>query len=183
MILFDTVYCTGLCSSKNMVPPNHPPPPPGHLQLTTPENTTTWHNALCLSLQNFAWAFFSVSLGAILTPKRNWRKWLCKILGHYGMSWYFWSGQFCIFSFGWPEKKEFFPNFFRWATWISQVQRNLCIQSNPALWTPHYYLQFALSLGKESPYIFSKVNPLNTDTSLLRTVCCVPGERKTLHFL
>ena len=64
------------------------------------------------------------------------------------------------------------------------------LQSNPALRrdtrlirTPHYYEQFALSLGKESPYIFSKVNPLNTDTSLLRTVCCVPGERKSLHFL
>ena len=40
----------------------------------------------------------SVSLGAILTPKRNWRKCLCKILGvtnkeHYGMFCYFleWS--------------------------------------------------------------------------------------------
>ena len=30
--------------------------------------------------------------------------------------------------------------------------------------TPHYYGQFALSLGKESPYIFSKFNTLNTDT-------------------
>ena len=31
--------------------------------------------------------------------------------------------------------------------------------------TPHYYSQFALSLGKESPYIFSKkFNPLHTDT-------------------
>ena len=29
--------------------------------------------------------------------------------------------------------------------------------------TPHYYEQFALSLGKESPYIFSKFNALNTD--------------------
>ena len=28
-------------------------------------------------------------------------------------------------------------------------------QSNPALRTPHYYGQFALSLGKENPYIFS----------------------------
>ena len=49
--------------------------------------------------------------------------------------------------------------------------------------TPHYYGQFALSLGKESPYIFSKFNPVNTDTSLLRTVWFVPGERKPLHFL
>ena len=31
--------------------------------------------------------------------------------------------------------------------------------------TTHYYGgQFALSLGKESPYNFSKFNPLNTDT-------------------
>ena len=28
--------------------------------------------------------------------------------------------------------------------------------------TPRYY--FALSLGKESPYIFSKLNPFKTDT-------------------
>ena len=37
------------------------------------------------------------------------------------------------------------------------------------IWTPYYYRQFVLSLGKESPYIFSKFNPLyntpfNTDT-------------------
>ena len=30
--------------------------------------------------------------------------------------------------------------------------------------TPHYYRQFAFSLGKESPCNFSKFNPLNTDT-------------------
>ena len=28
---------------------------------------------------------------------------------------------------------------------------------------PYYYGQFALSLGKESPYIFCKVYPLNLD--------------------
>ena len=33
------------------------------------------------------------------------------------------------------------------------------------IWTPHYYQQFALSLGKEHPYFFlSKFNPLNTDS-------------------
>ena len=31
------------------------------------------------------------------------------------------------------------------------------------IWTPHNNGQFALSLGKESPYICSKFNPLNTD--------------------
>ena len=49
--------------------------------------------------------------------------------------------------------------------------------------TLHYYEQFALSLGKESPHIFSKFNSLNTDTPLIRTVCFVPGERKPSHFL
>jgi len=29
--------------------------------------------------------------------------------------------------------------------------------------TPHYYRQFALSLGKESAYVVSKVNPLNME--------------------
>ena len=38
---------------------------------TTPENTITYHHTLCWSLQNFAEALFSVTLGAILTPKRN----------------------------------------------------------------------------------------------------------------
>ena len=32
--------------------------------------------------------------------------------------------------------------------------------------TPHYFEQFALFLGKENPYIFSKFNPLNTDTRI-----------------
>ena len=35
--------------------------------------------------------------------------------------------------------------------------------------TPHYYRQFALSRGKESPYILSKLNPRNKDTLLIRT--------------
>ena len=41
----------------------------------------------------------------------------------------------------------------------------ISLQLNPALRTPHHYGQFALFLGKESPYIFSKFIPLNTDTS------------------
>ena len=57
------------------------------------------------------------------------------------------------------------------------------INSTRLIRTPHYYGQSAVSLGKESPYIFPNVNPLNTDTSLLRTVRFVPGERKPLHFL
>ena len=76
-----------------------------NLQLTTPENPITYHNALCLSPQNFAYALFSVSLGAILTPKRNWRQCLCKILGwqtksimvYYGI---FWIGEFWPLSLG-----------------------------------------------------------------------------------
>ena len=33
------------------------------------------------------------------------------------------------------------------------------------IWTPHYYGQFALSLGKESPYIFSNKFSLKCHTS------------------
>ena len=32
------------------------------------------------------------------------------------------------------------------------------------IWTPHYYGQFAVSPGKETQYIFSKFNQLDTDT-------------------
>ena len=46
----------------------------------------------------FTKALFSVSLGAILTPKKNWRQCSCKFWGvrnkeHYGVLWYFleWS--------------------------------------------------------------------------------------------
>ena len=71
--------------------------------LSTPEITITYHNAVCFSPQNFAEALFSVSLGAILTPKRNWKQCSCKILGRqtksimvcYGISgvinWIVWS--------------------------------------------------------------------------------------------
>ena len=37
------------------------------------------------------------------------------------------------------------------------------------------YRQFALSLGKESPYFFSKFNPVNTDTLLIRTLSMAPS--------
>ena len=38
------------------------------------------------------------------------------------------------------------------------------LNSTRLIRTPHYYGQFALSLGKESLYIFSKFNLLNTNT-------------------
>ena len=36
--------------------------------------------------------------------------------------------------------------------------------------TPYYCRQSVLSLEKENPFIFSKFNPLNTDTLLIRTL-------------
>ena len=82
------------------------------LLLTTPENTITYRNTVCWSVrQNFAWAlFFSFSWGH-LTPKRNWRQCLCKILAEWPtnsimtkMLWYFleWSIWISIRS-----KREF----------------------------------------------------------------------------
>ena len=49
------------------------------------------------------------------------------------------------------------------------------LNSTRLIWTPHYYKQFALSLGKESPYIFSKVNPLNMDTPVIQTFTIAPS--------
>ena len=38
-----------------------------------------------------------------------------------------------------------------------------CFKDTRLIGTPCYNGQFVLSLGKESPFIFSKFNPLNTD--------------------
>ena len=67
-------------------------------KMTTPENTISNHNALCLSPQNLHKHCLQFLLGPI-SPKRNWRQCVCKILGWqtksimvcYGT---FWSGQF-----------------------------------------------------------------------------------------
>ena len=48
-------------------------------QLTTTENTITYHNTLCWSLQHFAEELSLVSLGSLNGPKRNWKQCLCKI--------------------------------------------------------------------------------------------------------
>ena len=44
----------------------------------------------------------------------------------------------------------------------------------PPLYGHLIYGQFALSLGKESPYIFSTFNPLNADIQLIRTLSPPP---------
>ena len=38
------------------------------------------------------------------------------------------------------------------------------------IWTPYHYGQFALSLRKESSYIFFKFNPHNKDTPLIQII-------------
>ena len=54
------------------------------------------------------------------------------------------------------------------------------IQSKPTLRTPRYYRQFALSLGKESPYILSKFNPLNKDIFYGPLSVCITVDCKTV---
>ena len=44
---------------------------------------------------------------------------------------------------------------------------------HPLIWTT-YYRQSGLSLGKESCYIFSKFNPLNTDIPSIGTLSTAP---------
>ena len=45
--------------------------------------------------------------------------------------------------------------------------------------TPHFYGEFALSLGKENPYILSKFNRLTTDTPFIRTLFYGPISVRT----
>ena len=47
--------------------------------------------------------------------------------------------------------------------------------TNPHLIQARHYYGVALSVGKESPYIFFKLNSLDTDTPLLRTIFMVPS--------
>ena len=54
--------------------------------------------------------------------------------------------------------------------------------ANPTLRTPRCYRQFALSLGKESPYIFSKFDPLYADTRLLQTLSMGPSVSVLMEF-
>ena len=43
------------------------------------------------------------------------------------------------------------------------------------IWTPRSYGQFALFVGKESPYILSKFNSLNTDNFYAPSVSVLTG--------
>ena len=49
------------------------------------------------------------------------------------------------------------------------------VQSTPALRTPRYYGQFALSPGKEKSYIFSKFTPLKRTLSMSPSVSVLTG--------
>ena len=48
--------------------------------------------------------------------------------------------------------------------------------------TPHYYKQFALSLGKESPYIFQLIQPAHMDTPLIGKRFMAPSVSKITGF-
>ena len=47
--------------------------------------------------------------------------------------------------------------------------------STPTLRARHYYGHFALSLGEESSYIFSELNPFNTSTPIIGTFSMHPS--------
>ena len=59
---------------------------------------------------------------------------------------------------------------------FSMAPQCLCFTAGTCLiHTPHYYRQFALSLGKGSGYTFSKFDLLKTDTPLMRTLSVAPS--------
>ena len=70
------------------------------LQLTTPENTITYQNAFCLSPQLLHKHCFSFSWGHFNSQEKL-KTMLMQNFGvtnkeHYGMLWYFWSGQLVV---------------------------------------------------------------------------------------
>ena len=69
--------------------------------LTTPENTIKYHNALCLSPQNcivfsFSWGHFNCQEKLKTMLMQNFG---ATNTEHYGMLWYFWSGQLQITNY------------------------------------------------------------------------------------
>ena len=50
------------------------------------------------------------------------------------------------------------------------------------VWTSHYYGQFAFFPGKESPYVSSKLNPLNTDSPLIQKLSMAPSVSMLVGF-
>ena len=54
------------------------------------------------------------------------------------------------------------------------------LYGHPLRTLPCYYAQFALSVGKERPYIFSNFNPFNMDILLISTLSIAPPSVRTL---
>ena len=74
----------------------------GNGLLTTPENTITYHNALCLSPQisivfSFSWGHFNSQEKLKTMLMQNFE---VTNKEHYGMLRYFWSGQFWVLNQG-----------------------------------------------------------------------------------
>ena len=61
---------------------------------------------------------------------------------------------------------------------IGRLLRQCCF-----VWITHYYVRFASSLGKESLYIFSKFNSLNTDTPLIQDYIPLQNRSNSLVYI
>ena len=82
--------------------------------------------------KNLKRELLSVSLGAILTPKRNWRQCLSKILGWQTkriMLCYdiFWSGQFFKFPFGWCFMWTRLLHYLLFSAWFALAMHQLLV--------------------------------------------------------
>ena len=72
-------------------------------KLTVPENTITYYNALCLSHQILHKHCFQFLFRGHFNSQEKLKSMLMKHFGvtnkeHYGMLWYFWSGQLSLYS-------------------------------------------------------------------------------------
>ena len=119
-----------------------------------------WHSFSRAPIRNFLWCYyrwFITFLGLEKCRKE------CKII--------------LVQDYPLKIKMTQFHGGFRlkWSTWDLAFTVKSRFTDTYLIRTPRHYGQFALSLGKESRYIFSKFDPLNTNTPLLRTLFMGPS--------
>ena len=127
-------------------------------QLTTPENTITYLNPLCLSPQNFAQALSSVSLGSWNGAKRKWKQCLCKILWWqtkrikvcYGI---LWSGQLKCFSKNTTSPLEHLKRFPVLNKGCRIIQKRSCTDYNVSALSLRHWFEYKIALGQKETLV------------------------------
>ena len=111
--------------------------------MTTPENTITYHNALCCHPKFCISIVFSFSWGHFNSREKLktmlMQNFVVTNKEHYGMLWYFWSGQLHVASlwnkgWGWPWKQTGYYYYRISLYHMMNVHISLCTDQNTILY-------------------------------------------------